>query len=230
VPGRTCRRDLILDLADELGKRGIRLCLYFHFGATDHPWRQAVGMNDGDSSRMAENISSIFEETSRRYGEKLWGFPYIDDGFFRAYQHDPPWEKWARAVKAGHRDSLVGFSPNRGPNLTPFSDVQVGDSGASLPDPAPAAMYAPGGPLEGLEAGWYIAMDGWRTRKPFQGTFHDQPRFPKEQYVEYFQKMAAARIPVSINLIITQDVTHERPFFNPKCLDIMKAVREAVRG
>ena len=73
-------------------------------------------------------------------------------------------------------------------------------------------------------------MDGWRTRKPFQGAFHDEPRFSKEQYVEYFQKMATARVPVSINLIITQDVTRDRPFFNPKCLEIMKAVRKAVRG
>ncbi len=230
LKGRTCRRDLIQELANELGKRGIRFMLYFHFGATDHLWRQAVGMNDEDSTRMAENFAALFEETSRRYGEKLWGFPYIDDGFFRAYQHDPPWEKWARAIKSGHRDALVGFSPNRGPNVSPFSDLQIGDSGASLPDPAPASMYAPDGPLAGLDPGWYIAMDGWRTRRPFQGVFHDPPRFSREEYIDYFRKMAAARTPVTINLIITQDVTRRQPFFNPECLGIMKSVRKAMWG
>ena len=114
MPGRTCRRDLISDLANELGKRGIRLCLDFHFGATDHPWRQAVGMNDGDSIRMAENIASLFEETSRRYGEKVWGFPYIDDGFFRAYQHDPPW-------KNGRAPSRPGIA-NRSSASVPIAD------------------------------------------------------------------------------------------------------------
>ncbi|MGH9664084.1 MAG: alpha-L-fucosidase, partial [Bryobacteraceae bacterium] len=230
VRGRTCRRDLLQELAHELSKRGIRLCLYFHFGATDHRWREAVGINDPNQARMADNFAALFEETSRRYGHDIWGFAYIDDGFFRAYQHDPHWEKWFRAIKAGNARALVGFSPSRGPNVTPFNDLQVGDSGTTLPEPLPARMFAPGEPWEGLHPGWYIAMDGWRTKQPFHGEFHEPPHFSKEQYVDYFRRMADARVPVTMNLIITQDVTRTRPFFNPECLEIMQAVRKSVWG
>lgn len=230
LPGRTSKRDLIMDLADELGRRGVRLCLYLHFAATDAPWRKAAGFDDESNARMADTFAGLLEETSRRYGKKLWGFPYIDDGFFRAYQHDPPWERWARAIKAGNREALAGFSPNRGPNVSPFNDLQVGDSGTGLPEPAPARMFAAGEPLEGLEPGWFIAIDAWRTRQPFNGVFHDKPRHSREEYAEYFRKMAAARVPVTANLAITQDVTRKQPFFNPASLDVMRAVKKAVRG
>jgi hypothetical protein len=142
---------------------------------------------------MSENFAALFEETRRRYGRNIGGFAYIDDGFFRAYQHDPPWEKWFRAIKAGNPNALVGFSPSRGPNVTPFNDLQVGDFGTTLPEPSPSRMFAPGEPREGLHPGWYIAMDGWRTRQPFQGQFHEQPRFSKEQCIGYFRRMGAER-------------------------------------
>jgi alpha-L-fucosidase len=32
LPGRTAHRDLVADIADALGKRGIRLMLYYHLG------------------------------------------------------------------------------------------------------------------------------------------------------------------------------------------------------
>ncbi len=99
-----------------------------------------------------------------------------------------------------------------------------------LPEPLPARMFAAGEPFEGLEPGWFIAIDGWRTRKPFQGRFHEQPRHPPARYADYFRRMAAAGVPVTANLIITQDVTRKQPFFNPASLAVMRAVRKAVWG
>jgi len=36
--------------------------------------------------------------------------------------------------------------------------------------------------------------------------------------------------PVTINLIMTADVTADHPIFNPKCMAIMEEVRRAIRG
>jgi hypothetical protein len=91
-------------------------------------------------------------------------------------------------------------------------------------------MFAEGGPYEGVEPGWFIAMDGWNPRQPFDGEFHQGPRFQEREYVDYFKTMASARVPVTINLIITQDVTRRQPFFDPRCLAIMRAVRKAVQA
>jgi len=230
LPGRTCKRDLLAELADALEKRGIRFSLYFGWGFADPPWLEACGMNDESSERVGDSFASLFEETSRRYGKQIWGFVYIDGCFTHLYQRDPPWEKWARAIKAGNRAALVGFSPNRAPNVTYFGDLQLGDFRMTLPSPSPPEMFAEGGPYEGVEPGWFIAMDGWNPRQPFDGEFHQGPRFQEREYVDYFKTMASARVPVTINLIITQDVTRRQPFFDPRCLAIMRAVRKAVQA
>jgi hypothetical protein len=48
--------------------------------------------------------------------------------------------------------------------------------------------------------------------------------------VDFFQRMAKAGVPVTINMIMPADVTDEHPVFNPKCMDVMEAVRKAIRG
>jgi len=230
LPGRTCKRDLLMELANVLEKRGVRFSLYFNWSPGDLPWREACGMNDETGERLGDSFASLFEETSRRYGRKVWGFVYIDSCFSAIYQHDPPWERWTRAIKSGNRDALVGYSPNRAPNVTYFGDLQLGDFGMTLPAPSPPEMFIEGGPYEAVEPGWFIAMDGWIPRQPFNGTFHQGPRFTEQEYVDYFKKMAAARVPVTINLSITQDVTRRQPFFDPRCLAIMRAVGKAVQA
>ena len=73
-------------------------------------------------------------------------------------------------------------------------------------------------------------MDGWISNGPMNGDFGKGPRYSATQYVQYFQKMAEAKIPVTINLIGTADVTSKHPIFNPECLEIMDEVRRAIRG
>ena len=36
--------------------------------------------------------------------------------------------------------------------------------------------------------------------------------------------------PLTINLIMTADVTAEHPIFNPQCMAVMEEVRKAIRG
>jgi hypothetical protein len=73
-------------------------------------------------------------------------------------------------------------------------------------------------------------MDTWYPQKPMNGKFPGRPHASAEKYVAYFKNMAEAKIPVTINLAMTADVTDEHPIFNPECVAIMEEVRKAIRG
>jgi hypothetical protein len=77
LPGRTTERDLPADLADALGRKGIRLMLYFHVGH-DHwqerdGWWKRFGFDPADPGRFLDNWCRIQEEIGARYGAKLAG-------------------------------------------------------------------------------------------------------------------------------------------------------------
>jgi hypothetical protein len=62
------------------------------------------------------------------------------------------------------------------------------------------------------------------------GKWTGGPRQPMQAYVDYFKQMAEKGVPVTINMAMTADVTSDHPIFNPKCMAVMEAVRQAIRG
>ena len=234
LPGRTCERDLIRELIDALGKHNIRLMLYYHFGwnmVEDEDWAKASGQMDPDPASWFSIVESIFRETSIRYGEDLaTTAAYVDDCGMIAYQYDPPWEAWARAIKAGNPNALVGFSQSYGPNVSPFSELQMTDGGYNKTSQYPAFMYEEKGQYEGLFPAVWFYMDQWLYGEPFNGSFYHEPKFSAEEYIEYFKKLDEADIPATIGIVVTGDVTSERPFFNPDCVEIWRKIRKAVKG
>ena len=231
-PGFTCKRDLIRELIDGLGKHGIRLMLYYN---ANSGMKQLYGdlYGDGDApdpTGYFNFLESFFREVSLRYGEDLATTAgYVDDCGWKVYQYDPPWEKLAKAIKAGNPDAPVGFSQNLFPNLTPFSDLVVSDGSGREPEIQPASLFEEGGQLEGQYPAHWFYMDGWSSRT-HNGTFTAKPKFSAEKYIEFFKKADEANMPITINLSMTPDVTADHPFFNPVCIDIMKQVRKAVKG
>jgi hypothetical protein len=71
--------------------------------------------------------------------------------------------------------------------------------------------------------------DEWYPDKPMNGKWAP-PIYPKEMLVDYFKSMAQSKWPLTINIVITQDVTADHPFVNPASLEEMVAVRKAVRA
>ncbi len=62
LPGRTCKRDLIAELAAGLEAAGKPLLVYYNHScnqAQDRPWEQAVGYHGRDKSRFAQNLMDI---------------------------------------------------------------------------------------------------------------------------------------------------------------------------
>jgi hypothetical protein len=231
-PGFTCERDLIRELIDGLGKHDIRLMLYYNpnsgmedlYGATYGSGKKA------DPTGYFNFLEAHLREVSLRYGEDLASTAgYIDDGGWKMYQLDPPWELLAKAIKAGNPNAPVNFSQNLFPSLTPFSDMVVSDGSGRVPEILPDVLFEEGGQLEGQYPASWFYMDGWSSRTS-NGVFTQKPKFLPEQYVEIFKKADAANMPITINLAMTPDVTMDHPFFNPECIAIMKQVRKAVKG
>ena len=233
MPGRTAERDLLGEIIEELDKRGIRTLFYMHtaYNGYETTFRPAAGALDDDKSRFSDNIASILKEASTRYGEKLMGFGYIDGSMMNDYPLDVSWEDWARAIKAGNPKAVAGFSSNRGPRVSPFSELTVTDGGKELLQPDPG-IIGPGKQLGDVTSCWWCLMDqeGWFPNKPMNGKFGRGPVHSTEEYVAFFKRMAEQRVPVTINMIMTADVTDEHPIFNPKCMAVMEEVRKAVRG
>ena len=231
-PGFTCERDLIRDLIDGLAKHDIRLMLYYNPNSgLDDLYGPTYGKGETpDPTGYFNFLESLFRETSLRYGEDLASTAgYVDSCGWKLYQHDPPWEKFAAAIKAGNPNAPVGFSQNLFANLTPFSDLVVSDGAGREPEILPAVLFEEGGQLEGQYPANWCYMDGWSSRVR-NGTFTAAPRFSAEQYIAFFKKADEADMPITINLSMTPDVSADHPFFNPACIEIMKQVRQAVKG
>ncbi|MCE5279488.1 MAG: alpha-L-fucosidase [Planctomycetaceae bacterium] len=123
-PGKCPKRDLIVELADELAKYDLPLMLYFN---TNIKWKP----NDADVQFHAD----MLKEFSLRYGTKVKGW-WFDNSFAR---HDPAmkidaarntaFQKLiAEAARAGNPNANLGFSPPHGTQRnTPFDDYTAGN-------------------------------------------------------------------------------------------------------
>jgi len=231
LPGRTCKRDLIRELIDALAKHDIRLMLYYYFCPNDNKWTEAVGMKNPNSLTFVNNIESLFREVSIRYGEDLVSTAgYVDGSLWTAYQYDPPWNEWYKAIKTGNPNAPAGFSQNWGPRVSPYSDLQMTDGRGRKPVPAPEYMFQERGQFEGLQAAFWGHIDEWISRVPYHGKFETAPAYTADEYIDIFRRMDDADIPVTMNLMITSDVTRDRPFFNPASVEIMRKVKQAIKG
>jgi Alpha-L-fucosidase len=82
LPGRTCHRDLIGEIADALERRHIRLMLYFHPGpgpTEDPEWARAAGISPVDDAKNIDIMLRMYREIGHRYGTRLAGW-FIDGG------------------------------------------------------------------------------------------------------------------------------------------------------
>ena len=208
LPGRTATRDLVADLAAALGRRGIRLVLYFHQGAGSDPeWRRAAGFDEPDSRRFYGIWQAIVREAGERYGERLAGW-WFDDGAVSYYPRNPPWESLARAAKAGCPGRLVCFNRWELASPTEFQDFDAGEGcldprgSGGLLSQAGDGRY-PSGPQAGLQATACLVLQrDWvhdRRDAPF-----NPPRWESPELATLLRDFAAhGNVPI-FNLEIGQ--------------------------
>jgi len=234
ISGRTCKRDLVGELADALGRRNVRLMLYFHPGPSaseDNEWATAAGISPVDDQRYNQIMIDIFEEIGQRYGPRLSGW-YVD-GAYGYYVRNTSFERLTRTLKAGNSQRSIGYFGWIFPKWSPFGGdftAYVTYPFGPLPPPMPREWFAEGGPYEGLQAYFDITMEGvWSPSQPLNGKW-PAPMYPPDELVQYFQRLADSECPVSINLVTSEDVTRQQPFVNPDSLEVMRRIRRAEKG
>lgn len=171
LPGRTTARDLVADLIDALGRRGIRLFLYYHLGAQSDPeWLKVSGFFDTDTSKLFGNWQKMIREVGERYGTGLAGW-WFDDGAVNYYYRTAPWPELSRAAKAGNPDRLIGYNAWFQPPATEFQDYHCGEI---IEDPSYGGALLPNGdgryvgePYRGLNAvSTIISEKYWDHSRP----------------------------------------------------------------
>ena len=230
MPGRTAERDLPADLADALGRHGIKLMLYYHVGHDDWQepdgWWKRFGFDPVRPGRFLDNWCAIQEEIGGRYRGKLAGW-FFDDGCVY-YPLSPSFERLTRAAKTGNPDRLVCYNPWILPRVTEFQDYFCGEgydflkTTEHLPDGGSGIFT--GGPQKGLQAHTnFILEQDWCHGQP--DTPIAPPQVDKDTFVRDMENAIRRGIVPSVNLEIYQDGT-----MSPQSLEWMRAVRAAAKG
>lgn len=111
LKGRTCKRDLLMEIADELLKANIKLIVYYNSGIHrgDPKWKEAVGANKENPTTFFDNWCRIISWMGKHYSDKIIAF-WIDGGYELDAQGNTPWESMANAAKTGNLSRLVCFN------------------------------------------------------------------------------------------------------------------------
>lgn len=229
LPGRTCERDLIMDLADALGNAGIRLALYYNSGIHkgDPEWREAVGADGPDPMRFLDNWCRVIECMGERYGRKVIAL-WIDGGYELNAFGCAPWERLTAAAKAGHPGRLVCYNPGieQFHLYTPLQDYWAGE--------VCRLNYIPRGELTPSGLPWHAFLS-WHgdSTKPHCGfwVMNAENREkswispPAESVVSFLRGFHNVGGTVAFNVFCYQDGRVCRPDF-----ETMQGVKALVRG
>ena len=217
LPGRTCKRDLIAELADALAAKGLPLLVYYNHscnGKDDPEWRKAVGYDGPDKNLFAKNLIDVIAWMGARYGDRIkaWWFD-------SSYSLDPrgphnsvttdmtgfqfPWERFPVAAKPGYPARLVTYNAGVAKTFlyTTHQDYWAGEM-VNLKTPA-TSRYLDNG-LQGF--GWTcLDFRAWVHRK--RDTAIPKPLYSDEEIVACVRTCNAHQAPMTFNVGIYQDGT-----------------------
>ena len=207
LPGRTCERDLIGELADALSQRGIKLILYYPSVACDNDpeWERASGWLYDSASYVARQYDLV-TEISERYGSRLaawWLDNCYDAKIMPSHWHhlDPAvqgfsdlydFPRYAAALRTGYPDRAVTFNFTGTGSWCSKLGCGIVDYGAGESN---HLDRVPHGPRSGEgESAWhgYVWMDearpgtgnGWVHSVPGEV---GPPRYRDEHVVSYIR-------------------------------------------
>jgi hypothetical protein len=226
LPGRTCKRDLLGEIADALRAEGIPLILYYNFGvySGDDAWSEACGLLREDKSFFFDNCERILRYMGERYGSRVaaWWFDVGLEAF-----PETPFAAITAAAKVGNPDRLVCYNPGveKHELVTPYQDYWAGEI-ARL-------NYLPRGPVTPAGLPWY-SFTTWHheMRWPAAGTWGLEmetrdltwPAPCACSAAEYLQRFLDHGGAVTFNLLCYQDGTAYEPD-----LAVMREIKKLFR-
>ena len=217
LPGRTCKRDLIAELADALAAKGMPLLVYYNHSCNRpgrSQWRKAVGYDGQDKNVLAQNLIDIVGWMGERYRDKIkaWWFdsPYSLDprGPHNSVTTDMtgfqfPWERFTVAAKLGYPARLVTYNPGVAQTFlyTTHQDYWSGEM-VNLKTPATGRYLD-----NGLQWFGWTCLDvrAWVHTK--LDTEIPKPLYSDEEIIAYVRTCNSHQAPMTFNVGIYQDGT-----------------------
>ncbi|MHC4983456.1 MAG: hypothetical protein ACYTF6_09875 [Planctomycetota bacterium] len=209
LPGRTCRRDLIMEIADALEAAGIKLILYYNHGicGDNDEWIEAVGGRDEDKSRYFDNLKRIIGWMGEHYGDKVIAWWFDGAKIFKQWAGD--FAEITAAAKAGLPQRLVCYNNALEcvASLTEHQDYWAGETAR--------ANFVPRGPTTPAGLPWYGFFD-WHAHHDHmwvgcwgfwekQWLDLDWPAPSTETLAEFYRRFEALGGTVTYNLLIYQE-------------------------
>ena len=231
MQGRTCERDLLMEIADALAARGIRFMIYYNHGThqdQDPEWQAAVGSKLPDRSKYFDNYLRIVRWMGQHYGEKVIAY-WFDSGCAFAdlpSNPDTPWYDMTVAAKAGYPDRLICY--NSGIEslkcYTPYQDYWAGE--VARLNYLPRGTRTPAGLPWYAFASWHphpiwIGCGEWGLHK--DSIALDWPAPPVESIADFLRRFRACDGAVTFNLLCYQDGS-----IYDSDLEVMSHLRAAV--
>jgi hypothetical protein len=221
LAGRTCRRDLIADLAASLQRRGLRLMLYHNPGtAQDTAWIAASGLKAGDRALYFAIWQAIIAEAGERYGDRLAGW-WFDDGATRLYPQNAPWPSLHRAARAGHAGRVIGFNSWELPSVTDWQDFDCGE-GLREPRGRESRLQPTGDGVyrsssrKGQQATACVTLENeWLHRQA--GQMPSPPTWTEASLRDFLSRSRQSGLVPILNLKITQE-----GLLGPASLDLLR--------
>ncbi|HLB73288.1 MAG TPA: alpha-L-fucosidase [Sedimentisphaerales bacterium] len=224
VGQRCSRRDLPMEIADALAKRGVRLMLYLPSRSPQADKQAMAGLNDvherqPSPQEFTRKWSDVIREWSLRYERKVSGW-WFDGSYNTAGWDDLSkpynWNTWADACRAGNPSSILAFNPGAETRhaftrLTEQQDYTAGEQNkfAATPESNPAP--------EGMQ--WHILSflgANWAR--------NDGPTNSDQYMIDYIKTVNAQGGVVTIDVNISYDGKIYEPHLR-QLLEIGKAIR-----
>lgn len=214
LPGWCSRRNLIGDLADALGKRDIRLLVYFQteIDHEDEDFREAFAWDEdpADKSTFMRRWTAVLAAYARSFGTGVagWWFDSCYDASAKPFlrTHDTGWDnsrfdldEWFAAARAGNPAALVAM--NCGANqfdwVTTRQDYIAGEAND-------LTRYPPGPLVAGMQWHALVWIDCPWGHFEQPGPI-DPPRFTDAELTAWINECRSRGGGVTLNLGIYQD-------------------------
>lgn len=217
LPGRTCKRDLLAELADALAVHDVPLLVYYNHscnGRNDPAWRKAVGYDGPDKNILARNLIELVSWMGERYKSKVkaWWF----DSSYSLDSRGPhttvttdmtgfqfPWERFTVAAKAGYPARLVTYNAGVAETYlyTTHQDYWAGEL-VNLKSPA-TGRYLP----NGLQWFGWTCLEDRRWVHSKRNTEIPGPLYTDEEVIPYVRTCNVQQGPMTFNVGVYQDGT-----------------------
>ncbi|HBQ65115.1 MAG TPA: hypothetical protein DD727_09420 [Clostridiales bacterium] len=231
LSGRTCSRDLIMEMADRLAAHHIPLVLYYNHGimkGQDPQWQDAVGSRCSSKETYFTNYCNIIRWMGQHYGKKVIAW-WMDSAIAFREMKNVPFKQMTDAAREGNPERLVCYNPgleDHSTLVTPYQDYWAGE--VCRMNYYPFGELTPSGLPWYSFAAWHLKRDRrfvgeWGIREDNAAIRYLPPS--AESVALFIHRFHSHGGAVTCNLLCYQDGS-----VLDEDLQVMKEVRRKIRG